>query len=1779
MTKLQNCFYSLSKQECYKDLHMKSCKKKKNIYTHRCLNIKKFLNYDKYNKMKNCYQYINLKKVLMDNSKNYKNNNDNNNGNNININEVNVNNVRIFINNLFNDCFITSMYIFEHISLIGWSNGIISIFDKYLNIILNKKISNSTIKNISMNKKENAMCFMDNLHNLYLIYLNIRNDLKENNNNFFFDSKNENCNAYQNKFGESYYFDEEKYINLNKREQSFIKAFVCNKIFHYNIKYLNSCIINPFFDSYHNNNICILSSNKAVSILYIYEFHINSTIIFKEQNILNFYWYHCYIFICTECSIFVINFFDKTKVAQIFLDSYNDLKIDSLVQINQPYINRKIKEKEGKCNNDITFTDKRISSIDNTREYYKNELIHGELHKGKLECDSTESEYNHLLCNKKKEKNLFLIHTCATQKGVYIIAKEKNIKIIKIEKINGIEKVSVLSNFYLDNYIISLCAFHDNNNYNEEEFFISAIIFNVKVFKENEGKLKIRNCFLEHQILTNKNSLIYRNTIKIKKKNYINMNNIICNYNNDTTNNIYNGNENYTYFKNYINYLRIFQYTSFSKNICNDSVEKKKNYFNDVSLYIYGYNTFLQFRPKNIKESFFELILENKRNSKNILVILNNLKKNTNKKELTDIGLLLICSFFKFKKYFLATKIFLILHKRFHNKRKVIYDIIKILFLHKKVYILSLFYTRLKKKEKGTKTMYYKIRYRIRKRKKKKIKSIIYLFHLIHKIYENKLKEKTKAKLRKNKKKKKILRVQKETKRKKKFSFFITKKLFNKFLVFLLCTNVYHFKNIYETSSDSDLNAHLLCKNIIFLLKDDFEFINKKLRTTYNSFHFTLHKEKKKNSPSDISFKKNETEKKILLDILLDIYFKFNICPFNIYNKNNLILFNERNEKCKKIEAIGNFLNQNECSKKTKLSEKEYCGNILFHHEYINKNKISKNMIYTCSEKTYINIERNSYNEKKKNKKFEEFKNEKEFEKIEIFRNEQKRKFEKKEIVINEEKKFQNEMACSNNNFRSNDMINGSLYNCSFFKKEYDNIKKAEILKILLNMKNEKVFIYLKQCDLKLFKKIINKNIMKLCKLNIKKTIRLLIIKKENKCEYFFDPHQIVKKLKKKPFFLYNFLREIKDIKYVIIYINLILYLMFIFEPLLLINFLRVYYKYISFKKILFFISFFNYLFASYSFLGNKNSYCNNSDRTNNKRVTICENDNYLEENGNIITENSNSENKIMCKIYKKDKCVNEKENNLIETYSLTNIYNRNFIKNHNLKRTFDSKSYINFFKNENVILLYKYLLNEYVKKKKLVELFNMIKEESINYKNKLNFFLNLKAFIYLKFGYVNRAIKIYLKLSNYLQIFLIMNYHNLNIDEDIRKKVKDYLDAGNHVISYNNLQKKNLNKKLFDKNFFKEQEIKKNNSLFIKDEYFCYIDENKEIKKYRSIILRKKKFSLKRKCKIHKLQDDVYCFRENVYFSRKRNKIHHNDTFVKMKKDKNKKIENNEITKYAIHNIFHAETSKNNEMIYKMNNNLEKYIIKNVNCNILDKEIMYQLYLEKKRKKKKINIYLSSENRQIFKKNNNDIRKKNEENQYLNKEIVIKNYFIHNINYEMNYLTLISLLEELLYKNELYENYNKILRNKKKSIFNFLSEIKRKGYTIYNGKEKKELKRYELNLIDINDYYFLNEDTKESCMLTSYFRNDQHVKNNEKIYHIQKNIPPNYYLYDQMYSNPFISKISSFCSLCLNNIYIDRYYFNKKKIKNNIIIFFFCNHVYHFNCLKKKQITCNICY
>lgn len=69
----------------------------------------------------------------------------------------------------------------------------------------------------------------------------------------------------------------------------------------------------------------------------------------------------------------------------------------------------------------------------------------------------------------------------------------------------------------------------------------------------------------------------------------------------------------------------------------------------------------------------------------------------------------------------------------------------------------------------------------------------------------------------------------------------------------------------------------------------------------------------------------------------------------------------------------------------------------------------------------------------------------------------------------------------------------------------------------------------------------------------------------------------------------------------------------------------------------------------------------------------------------------------------------------------------------------------------------------------------------------------------------------------------------------------------------------------------------------------------------------------------------------------------------------------------------------------------------------------------------------------------NNNKFIKNKIHKYNSDTNVLQNYLNNNINHHMNYFTLTYLLEQCFYKNDLCENYNNILLNNKKSIFNFL--------------------------------------------------------------------------------------------------------------------------------------------
>ncbi|ETB60289.1 hypothetical protein YYC_02603 [Plasmodium yoelii 17X] len=196
-----------------------------------------------------------------------------------------------------------------------------------------------------------------------------------------------------------------------------------------------------------------------------------------------------------------------------------------------------------------------------------------------------------------------------------------------------------------------------------------------------------------------------------------------------------------------------------------------------------------------------------------------------------------------------------------------------------------------------------------------------------------------------------------------------------------------------------------------------------------------------------------------------------------------------------------------------------------------------------------------------------------------------------------------------------------------------------------------------------------------------------------------------------------------------------------------------------------------------------------------------------------------------------------------------------------------------------------------------------------------------------------------------------------------------------------------------------------------------------------------------------------------------------------------------------------------------------------------------------------------------------------------------------------MNYSTLVNMLQDIYYKNIILVNYNSILSNDKINIFNMVNKVKKKGYIIYNGKIRKEIKKNELKLININeDYLFSNNDyenNQKNMIFNEYIpqnlnKNNTLDINNEKTYSTQQNIPPNYYFYNEIKKKTNISELSSFCVACLNNIYHDPGLFSKKnkknmelksghKIKNNIV-FFFCNHIYHLRCLKDNEFVCEIC-
>ncbi|CXI32609.1 conserved Plasmodium protein, unknown function [Plasmodium berghei] len=1884
MTKLKNGIFCLPDKKWYKNVEVKNSKTAKK-YIYKCIDIRKIEKQYKSKKLENYYTYINLyEQILLKYC--YKNEgNETTNKSDLNFSSKENNNDGIHIEQknikkkirpLFDGYSVTSIYVFESLIFLALSGGIINIFDKNFNLILQRKLDNFNIKNISANKKENTICFVGSSDDIHILYLDEISNPKEENDIHVWDKKIKNnindisivdveyiANTTISKFGTEFdntviQFNKQLYQNLNKNEKIFVDGFVHNNIVRYNINRLNNCVINPHFDNYENNNLCILSSNTTVSVLYVYGFYINNTVLFKDKNIYNIYWYNSYIFICKHDSVYIINFFCKTKIVHMIL-SYSSYSFESIRTIPSFYEKEKVDE----------------------------------IKIGKIE----------------KERFNYPIFICEAEKEIYVIGREKNIKVLKLGKKNQAEEVKVIYDFFLTNYIINMYIFYNKNMsmlLGDQKYYISIITRINQNLTKSKNKKKWNNTSFGHIILTSNNYIVYKNNINIKSgdskcvymiKNKMNDNRekYICSKIHGNTKLIeeskqINDEKCVDHHHNKLKYIEehsfidtasinditvnncgtfsIFQYCKYSN--CHKRKDKKKGVNNEGNFCLYIYhnnnaisnnfdlyennsnsknemcNFLMGFREKNIME-IFTYLLEEKR--KNIFTILNKLKKEEIKRsnnELTNFIVQIIYLCLKYGKCYLAAKIFIKLNEYFYNKQKVTYDIIVLFFFFNKLHILSKFYTKLKRheREKVKKKKYiYKYIYlcktennytiiqlpnilgnRCRRnnyKKKKKIKSIVYvIYHAMRIIKKNKLKRKNEKDKRK-KKKKNI------------YYFFNTKNIFNKFLILLLLNDVYEFNKIYKCSPSHYLNIFKLSKYIISYLRNNIGYLKKNILNRFNLFDLTSllsrynikTEEEKNNKVKNTKIKNNDTihstsynnnfydknkknsklgqyynyksksqnfnsenfslvswkkkkkfEKKILLDILLNILFKCNysypiellLCRTQEKKKKNICKVNDKhtfiNHNFSNINCgyeIEKDTSKHLCQKnqgnehnstrkymhkisKDRITKKKKNNIITNSNSNIISNDfpLSRDTFITCTEEIpylYDKSEHNDKNNKNKNNSS-------------IFINMNYTKFREKYYKgENVGKKRKPQIVKINEIDKTRIHTEYTKYDeCNKKKKlnKYNDIKKEKIINMLIEKKDETVFYYLNQCNCQCLKKIINKNANKLCQINIKKTIPLLLIKNikgkgtEN-CEYFFNPNIIIKKLKKNPYFLYRYLKKLQNVEYLRIYIDLFIFLIFIFDPLLLIKFLNKYYKYINFKRVHFFASFFNYFYLTIE----KEKINLNCDNNTNYSDKPSKSDSFQ-----IYTEKINikDDSENFHKLSIEENNVNEpfKWENKEDTISeFKDIYQANKIgerlnswkiKEEWMKRK-NKKKLKKCFKNENISLLYNYLLNNNVEKNKLVDLFNFIKKESKKNKKcpkKINLFMHVEGYIYIKLGYINKAIDIYRKLCNYEEVYYLIKHYNISVQENIKKEVEKFLLLN----SYNSIENK-INNDYINGNIKRIYNSQKELNNFNENTNNC----TRDITIFNS-----------------KKNGDNIFHEEEIKRNKKRGIIK-NEKIIKLKKKKLKSIKNK-------------------------TNVIEYYISNSIDCDNMDKEIMHDLYSEdiKKKKKKKC------KNNQIDILWNNDKKKM--------KKIrgqILKHFLLDHMCKEMNYSTLVNILQDLYYKNEILVSYNSILSNDKINIFNMFNEVKKKGYIIYNGKIRKEIKKNELKLININeDYLFSNNDYENKqknmifneSILQSLNKNNTLDIHNERTYNTQQNIPPNYYFYDEIRKKTNVSELSSFCVACLNNIYHDAGLFSKKKKKNmdlksshkikNNIVFFFCNHIYHLRCLKDNEFVCEIC-
>ncbi|SBT56432.1 conserved Plasmodium protein, unknown function [Plasmodium ovale wallikeri] len=752
------------------------------------------------------------------------------------------------------------------------------------------------------------------------------------------------------------------------------------------------------------------------------------------------------------------------------------------------------------------------------------------------------------------------------------------------------------------------------------------------------------------------------------------------------------------------------------------------------------------------------------------------------------------------------------------------------------------------------------------------------------------------------------------------------------------------------------------------------------------------------------------------------------------------------------------------------------------------------------------------------------------------------------------------------------------------FEKECDNIRKAQIIKMLLRMKNENVFSYLRQCSWKVLDEVVSKNVIKLFNVSRKETVKLLLIEKKKEkgyFKYFFNPNDIIQKLKKKPFFLYRYLKKVRDVKCISTYFNLLLFLTFIFEPASVMNLLQKYYAYVSFKMTLFLISFFNHLFIT----------------TTTHKCTLCNGD-----------------------IWNCPTCLRCGGNTQAWGKQKGEIHGCNYTER-SINTRYGGKC-TSYFKNDAVMLLYTYFLMEYVQKDKLMELFNHVKEKKLGYKKKkIHFFLHIKAFIYVKFGYIRKAVRIYKTLNNYIELYCILKKYNIEIDDDMKKRVRDILICPNVDHSKESLENVDVytyyyNTPPFRKNIaFNgiDHPLVENGKIYNPYQGEEMFEDMHELtRKYRILCASKKKFMLKGRQKMYQCGENMHIFRQNGLLAGKKltnyKSPHRRVIFRKADEKGESRMRDLIQTKKLFIRV--AQTEENKERGKERDSrcnrknceDIHSYFHRSIQSSALDNEIMYSLYGDMDRSKyrngmnKRRSIWSRSadcENRQYdsrCRRNHYPGYSKSalaqcthgRRRRHYWREGILRDFIIKNANEEMSYVSLVSILEELFYQNELCENYYKILTSDKISIFNLYNFIKKRGYVIYNGKMKKEIKNNHLTLLDIKDYYFLSDTKDENMVLMSHHMN--YIAPVEmcekKLFHVEKPVPPQYYLYDQIHKNAYISSFSSFCTVCLNNIYHHSYAFSNKKKEKNNIIFFFCNHLYHLRCMKSddRSLFCEVC-